>query len=497
MNRRLYFVFLFSILFVAGFLRFYRLGVNPPGLYYDEAFFANLAYSILSTGRDFNGVFLPLFSFGHGTSILPLQFYPLVASVFVFGFDVFAVRFVPALLGVLIVLVTFLLARFLFNDFVGLLSAFLVAVSPWHVVYSRVGFGILQLTFFFSLGLYLFLRGLKGDGRLMVLGGFCFSLAFFSYYLAHVFVLLFLFGFHCLFYNEIKSGGKLRLYYFSLLIMALLAVLSLAISYVSKINVVLPADSVSQLFSNFFDMLLAIFLLKDNWNWPLRICGFGVIYSLYVPLLFLGVFLLFRSKDGCGRLLVYLLFTSLVIGSFISNPIEGGSVRRAFACAGPTFEIVVAYAAYRILSFYRNNKRVFCLLAFLMSFSLLLGVYQFLVHYFVYQPASIETEKVFMVPVRELFNYTESVRNRYDTVLFTSNFDTTHWPNWPSVTFKDYYVFYTQECIIDSKYVVGNVSSYLINNKTLFVVRDFELANATPEKVFPYSNGEVAYKVIS
>jgi predicted membrane-bound mannosyltransferase len=291
-------LFLLVILLFACLLRFYRLESIPNGLYYDEAFFGDLAYCVLSTGRDFEGVSWPLSSSGHGTSVLPLQFYPAAVSVFVFGFDVFAVRFVPALLGVLIVLVTFLLARFLFNDFVGLLSAFLVAVSPWHVVYSRIGFqNILPMVFFFLLGLYLFLRGLQGNKWFIVLGAFCFGLTFFSYFLSHLFVILFLFGFHCLLYNKIESSGRPRFYYFFLFI-SLLLVASLKIAPPDKIFVPFSmVEDLPQFLSNLFEQLNVVFSLKGGWSWPPYVNGPGVFYPVYVPLLFLGVFLLFHYKE--------------------------------------------------------------------------------------------------------------------------------------------------------------------------------------------------------
>jgi len=377
-----------------------------------------------------------------------------------------------------------LLARFLFNDFVGLLSAFLVAVSPWHVVYSRVGFGILQLTFFFSLGLYLFLRGLKGDGRLMVLGGFCFGLTFFSYYLAHVFAPLFLFGIHYLVYNEVKSSGKERLYYLLLFILILFLLLSLTTPYLGKISLLL-VDNIPNAVSNFSELLYSVFLLKGNWSWPPYSGVFGVVYPVCIPLLVLGLVLLVWNRNFQSTLILYWLFLAFFLNAFISSA-STGSLRRVFTCAGPVFEIVVAYAVYRILVFYSASRKVFWLLFGLFSIGLLLGIYPFLVHYFVYQPVSIEAEKVFMVPVKDLFNYTESVKDRYDKIIITDRF----------VVLEDYVFFYTKTRLNDSTYVLGNVSSYPPGNRTLFVVRDYELANVTPKKIFYYSNGEVAYKVV-
>jgi len=495
-KKRYSLILLFFILFVAVFLRFYRLGSLLPSLYIDEAFFGDLAYCVLTTGRDLQGVSWPLISHGHFTTVLPLQFYPTVVSIFVFGFDAFAIRFVPALLGVLIVLLTFLLARFLFNDFVALLSAFLVAVSPFHITYSRLGFGIFQLTFFFTLGLYLFLRGLKGNGRLMVLGGFCFGLTFFSYYLAHVFVVFFLFGFHYLWHADITSSGKRKPYHLLLFVTLLFFLASLGITPLDKVVAPRMAGDLPEFLSNLFEQLDVVFLFNSDWNWPPYTTGPSIFYPICVPLLPLGVFLLFHHNDRFSiPLIIYWLLLSFIVGAFTSTVFEG-SIRRTFACAGPVFEIMIAYAVYRVLLFYQGNKRVFWLLFGLFSIGLLLGVHQFLVHYFVYQPTSIEAEKVFMLPVRELFNYTESLKDHYDRIIVTNNFDTITWPFIP-VAFEDYYMSYTKKCVVDSKYVFGNVSSYTPNNRTLFVARDYEMVNATPKKVFPYSNGEVAYKIVA
>jgi 4-amino-4-deoxy-L-arabinose transferase-like glycosyltransferase len=48
------------LFFIAIILRFYRLGSVPVGFHRDEAFLGYNAYSLLRTGRDMSGNFLPL-----------------------------------------------------------------------------------------------------------------------------------------------------------------------------------------------------------------------------------------------------------------------------------------------------------------------------------------------------------------------------------------------------------------------------------------------------
>ena len=54
------FLILFLIVILAFLLRFYQLSTNPPGLNLDEVAIGYNAYSILRTGRDEYGKFLPI-----------------------------------------------------------------------------------------------------------------------------------------------------------------------------------------------------------------------------------------------------------------------------------------------------------------------------------------------------------------------------------------------------------------------------------------------------
>jgi 4-amino-4-deoxy-L-arabinose transferase-like glycosyltransferase len=485
------------ILAAAVFLRFYQLDANPPALFKDEAFFANVAHSLSSTGRDLNGASLPLVSYGHNAAILPLQMYPVVVSVMAFGFNVFAVRFVPAACGVLVVLASFLLARFLFDDAVAIVCALLVAVSPFHVVYSRMGIGATQFMLLFISGLYLVLKGLEGRRLFILFGGLSIGLTFWSYYVAHLFVPLFFFAFSALYANTLKSWREKVSYGLFLLILVVLFAGSLAVSDLSKIpGPPNPASSLSRLASNSLDELQAIFTLDGRWQWPLYGDGFGVLYSIELPLLVLGIIFLLSERKTRGSLLLCWLLIALVLGAFTSNVLNG-SVRRSLSCAGPVLEIISAYGLVRLLSFFSKRPKAFWLVAGVCFLSLAFSMSQFFIYYFTVQPVSLEEERVFMTPARDVFAYAESVKSGYGRIVITSDFDTTHWPQWASGTFEDYRILYTRRFGNDSAYVFGNASVYPLDGRTLFIVRPYELENVTPLKVFTYSNGDVAYKAVA
>lgn len=474
----------------------------------DEANFVNIAYCLLTTGRDLYGNFLPLVSHGrHFITYLPVQIYLHVAPVAAFGFTEFAVRFMPALIGVLIVLLSFLIGRLLFNDFVGLLTAFLVSVAPWHVTYSRIGFpNILPTTFFFLLGLYLLLKGLLHDRRLMLLGAAALGLTFFSYYIADVYVPLFLFGLYYILYERLKSARKVGFYYLSLVVVGLLLFASIAIGYNEGTFMNRPAQSVGELWSNLVEEVGVILLFRGWWASPSFPDGVGIIYHVYVPFLLLGVILLLLRRDYVGFLAVYWFLLALVVGA-LSSSVGGGSLRRIFTIAGPVFELIVAYSVYRVFVFYRRSGRTLVLLALVASTCLFLDFGSFAFYYFVRQPHSVEAERLFELPLKELFGYTESVKEGYGKIVFDDELKSrvcvSNDSNGQKVYvvcklgFEDYLMFYTKRCPTDPKYVFGNLSSYPLGGGNLFVTQRNLTTNNTPVKTVRYSDGDVAYMLFA
>ena len=133
---------IFLIIFIlALFLRFYKLGIIPSGLDWDEVSNAYNAYSILKTGHDEYNNFLPLYNRSFDDYKPPLYMYLEVPSVAIFGLTPFAARVPSALLGSLSTIVIYLLIKRLFNkENLALVAMALAAISPWQLQFSRVGF---------------------------------------------------------------------------------------------------------------------------------------------------------------------------------------------------------------------------------------------------------------------------------------------------------------------------------------------------------------------
>lgn len=134
----------FVIILLAVFFRFYNLPLRV--MHHDESGAHGLFSEILCKGGGY--LYKPLY---HG----PFLYHATCLSFLIFGYNDFAVRFMPALFGVLI-----LLFFYLFREEMGihgyLMSSMLVAISPSFVYYSRflihdMFFAFFTLLIFYSL----------------------------------------------------------------------------------------------------------------------------------------------------------------------------------------------------------------------------------------------------------------------------------------------------------------------------------------------------------
>ena len=163
--------YILVIIFVlAAFLRLYKLGAVPPALYWDEASLGYNAYSILKTGFDEHHNFMPLTNFAaYGDYKPPLYIYATVPSIAVFGLNEFAVRFPSAFFGFLTVVLVYFLTKKLFLNGpflkikkveidVPIIATFLLAISPWHLQFSKAAFEANLGLFFSTLGIYLYFK---------------------------------------------------------------------------------------------------------------------------------------------------------------------------------------------------------------------------------------------------------------------------------------------------------------------------------------------------
>ena len=206
---------IFLILLLATFLRFWRLG-DDPALNADEAAIGYNAYSLIQTGHDEHGNSWPIHFQSFNDYKPGLYFYLVLPFVKLLGLNEWAVRIPGAFLGVATVYLIYLLVKELFKNHespvtnhqsLPIIAAFFLAISPWHIHFSRGGWEVNVATFFIVLGLLLFLKGLNSLPVLMV-SFVSFALSFYTYHAARIIVPLLILGLLVIYWKEVKTNFK-------------------------------------------------------------------------------------------------------------------------------------------------------------------------------------------------------------------------------------------------------------------------------------------------
>ncbi len=220
-----YKLILFFVILIAAVLRLWQLGNIPVSLDWDEAALGYNAYSILQTGRDEYGEFLPLTIRSFGDFKPALYVYFIIPLIALFGLSDIAVRLPSALLGITAVIATyFLVKEFLSLRFlkvknksddsplVGkwaaitpIVAAGLLAISPWHIQFSRVAFEANAAVTFNILGFLFFFAGLRKN-KLFPLSVVFLGSALYLYQSEKLFVPLMVILLLTLFWKKILSS---------------------------------------------------------------------------------------------------------------------------------------------------------------------------------------------------------------------------------------------------------------------------------------------------
>ena len=187
-------------------IRVARLASVPPGLAPDEACNGYDAYSILTTGHDHHGNFLPLAMQGFGDYRMPLFTYSLVPLVAAFGLKPSVVRLGAALWGIVDLVAITVLAGLIMGWPAAAAAALFGALSPWHLSISRYATEEIVGSCTITLGMLFFFLWLRWrQGRWLLLSGALFGLSLYSYAITKAFLPPLIVLLTALYWHELRA----------------------------------------------------------------------------------------------------------------------------------------------------------------------------------------------------------------------------------------------------------------------------------------------------
>ncbi len=346
---------LLGIISLAFILRWWHFTSNPPGLYVDEVSHGYNAYSILKTGKDEYGIFLPFFIRSFDIYNPPLATYTLVPSIAIFGLNEIAVRFPAVLFGTLFIPLTYFLVAFLTkNKKLALISAFFSAISPWHIHFSRF-YHEQNLTVFFStLGVTLFLFAQKKP-YLYILSAISYTIAINFSHVGKVFVPLLILGSFIFLRPKIQKN---LIYIVTAIVIVVLGmtphVLNTRESLHRASSVSIFTSDVGNKKDKFLDGYLSHFsplflFIRGDYQGRHSVPGMGELYVFEIPLTLFGLYLLIKIKEKSYKfLLFWLLIAPIPAALSIPTPHAGRDL-----VTMPVWSIVSALGLIFILKNFR------------------------------------------------------------------------------------------------------------------------------------------------
>lgn len=475
------FILLF-IIFLSIFLRFYKLGSNPPSLDWDEASLGYNAYSILKTGADEYGNKLPLSIRSFGDYKPAAYVYSDIPFIALFGLNEVSVRLPSAIMGVLTAIIVYFLVKELFikwenklKETIALCSTLFLAISPWHLQFSRAAFeGNIGLFFFLS-GALFFLKGLKNKG-FFIFSALFFILSLYSYHSFRLVVPLFLVSASLVFWKEVVMSKK-----YIFIFLAIMVILSLPVykdfvspnstgARLSMVTLFNPSEEtlgnsikemaydqktnnkIGTIFHNrrviyglaavkgYFDHFNLDFLfLHGDGGRQHHAVNVGMLYLWDLPFILIGIFILLNRMDKR----IMLLFAWFLISPFPSAISTGTPHPVRAINMIPAFQIFSAVGAIFILQKLIKIRRLAIKLfgiVFICSALALNAVYYFH-QYYIHTP--IEYGDFWQYGHKQVFQDLSKIENKYKKIVVTYKYDQ------PYI----YYLFYNK---IDPKWYQKN-----------------------------------------
>src|SRR3989344_10738 len=385
---------LLFIIFVAGaFLRFNNLSAIPAGFQMDEASKGYSAYSLLKTARDDNNIFFPFNIDIFGDNSPAGYHYSAIIPVAIFGLSEFAVRFPGAIFGSLTIFAFYFLTYSIFKEKkLGLLSALLLATSPWHINMSRASSESLVALFFIVLGFALIFWSLKTQKVVHVFfATIALSLSFFFYQTPRLFVPVLFFVLLIFILKTWKL--KIDKDYKNSLIISFIFLISLVFTLFfiipggnrrfTQVNIFSAAETklvldeqiknegvvgtspiISRVYDNkivgFTQTYVSNYLNHFSFDYLFvkglppwyQIPSIGVFYLVSLPFFLLGLVLLLTNKNNLYKIPIIWLAIGPTAAAIST---EANNLQRSLVMY-PIFEIFTAFGLIYLFSKIKNSK---------------------------------------------------------------------------------------------------------------------------------------------
>lgn len=450
------------VLFAASVFRIYKLDSVPPSPSLDEVSYGYNAYSIMRTGKDEYGNFLPILMRAYDDYRPALYMYLVIPFINIFGLSSLSVRLPSAIFSVITVYAVYLLSKILFgktNQFkignisidMALLTMILFAISPWHIYISRLGHEASLGFSLYIIALFLIFSSIFNKNRRILLpfSAICFGLTLYTYQSYKIITPVSLFTFAFLFRKEIFSQLKIGI--LSFLILLILAIPITIASMSPDALIRMKGTSVftdNRLYAQTDALWLKARIQNDiiggilyhpkvttirifianyfphfSFNWlflngndeRFKIPGLGLIYLWEVPLILLGIIGIFRANiDKKVKIYLAVWFLSGPLPAALST--QTPHAMRAYTML-PVFQFFSAFGLLTMLNMLISIKLKIAVMSFWLMI-VIISTYHLYKQYFSF--FSVMLSGPYQYALNKAVTYITSNEYRYNKIIISN-----------------------------------------------------------------------------
>lgn len=458
-------IYLIIIILIASFFRLSWLAEIPNGFHQDESTTGYDAYSLLKTARNQYGEFLPLFSQAFGDYNESLSRFMTVPFIKIFGLNEFATRLPIALVGIFTIPVLYYLVKELFNRKLAIISALILAISPWHIQFSRIAYTGILLPFFFCLALLFFVKSLKHPSY-FYLTAIAFAFSIYTYNPAKIFVPIFISYLIILFRKYLWRKKEA---FISLLIF--LPIFFFLFSFWISPEGMTRVRTSGGIINNPLDIILSYlsyfspkFLFFSGDPNPRHSSpNMGQLYLVEIVTIIVGFWVLIRKQGYQRNILLFWLFMYPIPAALIG---PNHALRSIVGI--PVFTIISALGIYQILYLFKAWGKV-ALISTLLALTFSLAIY--FNSYFLEYPKQSKYN-TWRYGMKEAINYVE--KSKYSCGIVSNQF---HHINSFILFFTKFDPALYQKSPIDPLLSFRNQSSYSIGKFRIISINDINQYN--------------------
>lgn len=492
-------------LVIVGFLvRLYKIDVVPAGFFADEASIGYNAYALLTKGTDEYDIPHPFFFRSFGDYRLPVPIYSNIPFVAVFGLNEFSVRLTTALFGTgTIVIIYFLTQRLFQSKPIALFASLFLTISPWHIHFSRFGSEYIYFPFWFSLALYLFLKGLENK-KFLFISFFVFGISLYTYYTALFTVPIFLLLLITIFFKRLMEHKRIAVLSVGIFFITLLPFLKgiqegTVLTRWQRVSILVGRnqETTSRVVSAYIAHFSPAFLFaKGDIDYPghfitrFSVRGTGELYWLQLPLLILGISSLFFMRQIRKQLaIIGVWFILYPLGSSLTGTDGGGPFAFRSIFGVIPFQILSGVGLVYLISLTKMRIiKVTIITLFLVIASL--SFKDYLYRYFVEYPLYSSDFWGWQYGPREIMKYFLSQKDNYDQMYIMGNF------NSPEIFIR----FYDPENTCQNSCQIGGLEQLDFSKSQLFAIgfdrfKEMQEYGFEVKKIINYPNATPAFYI--